>query len=92
MNQSGAVLGSSSVRQLHSSTSTGIKALDLAPVFTTVLGLAFTNFTPVWLPGRGKALQHGAALGRTSPVDSILMTALKNHRGSPPDMLATDTI
>jgi len=58
---------------LRSSTSTIIKktrALDLALVFTTALGLAFPNLTPVWLLGRGKAPHHGATLGRTSPEDS----------------------
>lgn len=46
------------------------KALDLALVFTTVLGLAFPNLTPVWLRGRGKAHLCGAMLGRTSSEDS----------------------
>lgn len=56
------------------------KALDLAPVFTTLLGLAFTNFTPVLLPRRGKALQRGAVLGRTSPVDSTYDSPEKPQR------------
>lgn len=46
------------------------KALDLALVFATVLGLAFPNLTPVWLRGRGKAHICGAMLGRTSSEDS----------------------
>lgn len=46
------------------------KALDLALVFTTVLGLAFPNLTPVWLRGRGMAHICGAMLGRTSSEDS----------------------
>lgn len=56
------------------------KALDLALFFTTALGLAFPNLTPVWLPGRGQAPHHGATLGRTSPEDSASDSPRKPQR------------
>ncbi|KAI9524095.1 hypothetical protein NQZ68_021057 [Dissostichus eleginoides] len=56
------------------------KVFDLALVSTTVLGLAFPNLTPVWLPGRGKAHRHGATLGRTSPEDTANNSPQKPQR------------
>lgn len=62
------------------------RAFDLALVSTTVLGLAFPNLTPVLLPGRWEGPSPWRHTGQDLPWGFGPMTALKNHRGSPPDI------